>query len=267
MMKAGTLLMVILIGGCSSVIDAVVPPPTPRAGDIQRSNDFRQALRALLDDRSVNGNAPEVSLDTSKLADWSAKSIAITKGVYGRRIRGESQPFGPPSDNFAFECVWAMDPPVWYSNYDPTNQRLRHDKNRLSLKGGTCTQFRKDNVEIRVGLFNFNEPFRIQVPTPERSARLARALQGVKFVPSGRQTDLDTWEVNNLLVGEAAGFLYEHVHVILHASYEQQTGSYYRLILVGDQIMACVDVFGPKRMAMQTLQAFIPPVIQALSFH
>ena len=267
MAKAGTLLMVVLLGGCSSLIDAVVPPPTPKPGDIQRSSDFRQALHRLLDDRSVNANAAQVSLDTAKLADWSPKSVAITKDVYERRIRNETRLFGPPSDDLAFECEWAMGPPVWYSNYDPAHQRLRHDKNRLSLRSGTCTQFKKDEVEVRVGLFNFNEPFRTQVPTSEHTARLARALQGVKFVPASKGSDHDIWKTNQVFVGEAAGSLYEYVHVILHAGYERQTGNYYRLILVGDQFMVCVDVFGPKRMAMRTLQDYVPPVIRALSFY
>jgi hypothetical protein len=267
-MRIAAPLVVFLLGGCASLIDTLAPPPIAQTGDIQRSTDVREVLRGLLEDRSVNANAAQVSLNATKLTEWSARSVVITKDIYQKRAGGEfpiGKYLGPPYDDFAIECGWAVDTPLWYSNYEPTSQRLRHDKNQQSLKNGTCTKLKKDDIELRVALFNFLEPFDTQVPLRERPARLARALQQI-VVPSTRGTDRDTWEVKQMLVGEAAGYIYEFVPTVLHSGYERQTGTYYRLVLIGSQTMACIDVFGPKRMPMPSLQAFLLPVMRALSF-
>jgi len=137
----------------------------------------------------------------------------------------------------------------------------------LSLDGGSCTQLEQGAIRIIVGIYNFSQPFSIQVPVPERADRLDEALKRV-VVSSFKQTDHQHWEFQEVLIGEAAGYLYHDVPgLIPHSTlFEKKDNNYYRLVLIGERTIVAMDVYGTISMPVNELQAAVFPIVQALRF-
>jgi hypothetical protein len=251
-------LTLVSLGACAAV---------PQQGDIERSVDFRGRLQKLTTDSSIDARASRVTLETEKLTGWSTRSVVITPGIYQSRFGRNVISFGTSGDLLAIDCKWNLETPVWYSNYDPRTQTLRGDKNKLSLEVGSCTQLEQDRIRITVGIYNFPEPLSIQVPAPERHARLDKALEWFA-VSSKKQTDHQIWESPNMLVGEAAGYLYHDVPgLIPHSTlFEKKDNNYYRLVLIGERTIVAIDVYGTTSTPVNKLQAAVFPIVQALRF-
>ena len=246
------------LGACAAV---------PQQGDIERSVDFRGKLQKLITDSSIDARASHVTLETEKLKGWSTRSVVITPEIYQSRFGRNIVSLGTSGDLLAIDCKWNLETPVWYSNYDPRTQTLRGDKNKLSLNVGSCTQLEQDRIRIIVGIYNFSEPLSIQVLASERHARLDKALEWFA-VSSKKQTDHQIWESINMLIGEAAGYLYHDVPgLIPHSTlFEKKDNNYYRLVLVSERAIVAMDVYGATSTPVNELQATVLPIVQALRF-
>jgi hypothetical protein len=239
----------------------------PQQGDIERSAGFRSKLQTLIMETSINARASRVTLGAETLTDWRMRSVAITPEIYQSRFGKSDVKVGTPGDLFSIHCKWNLETPVSYSNYEPRTQASRTDKNKLSLDGGSCTQLEQDAIRIIVGIYNFSQPFSIQVPVSERADRLDEALK--RFVVSSfKQTDHRHWEFQKVLIGEAAGYLYHDVPgLIPHSTlFEKKDNNYYRLVLVGERTIVAADVYGTTSVSVSELQSAAWPVVQALRF-
>jgi hypothetical protein len=206
-----------------------------------------------------------VTLVTEKLTDWAKRSLVITTETYQNRLRKHDVSLGTPGDLFSIACEWNLETPVAYLIYDPRTQALRSDKNKLILKEGNCTQLEQGKFKVTVGIYNFIDPLSIQVPASERHARMEKALEWFT-VSSKRQVDRQVWESANMLVGEAAGYLYHDVPgLIPHSTlFEKKDNNYYRLVLVGERMIVAIDVYGTRSTSVDKLQLAAWPIIQAL---
>ncbi len=246
------------LGACAAV---------PQQGDIERSAGFRNKLRTLITETPINARASRVTLGAETLTDWRTRSVVITPEIYQSRFGRGDVSLGTRGDLFSIHCKWDLETPVSYSNYEPRTQTSRTDKNKLSLDGGSCTQLEQGAIRIIVGIYNFSQPFSIQVPVPERADRLDEALKRV-VVSSFKQTDHQHWEFQEVLIGEAAGYLYHDVPgLIPHSTlFEKKDNNYYRLVLIGERTIVAMDVYGTISMPVNELQAAVFPIVQALRF-
>jgi len=206
-------------------------------------------------------------LDVEALTGWSKQSLAITKERYEKKSKYSPGDLGLQADLLGIYCESNLYRPIVYLNYDVKTETLRHPKSGLTLNHGSCTELQQGEVKIIVGLYSFQEPFSLEVPASDRIGRLDKAV-GWFFPSSFEQTDHQVWAFQDILIGEAAGFLYTHVPgLIPHSTaYEKRTNNYYRLALVGERAMVAIDVYGTTSAPVDKLQSAAWPIVQALRF-
>ena len=252
------------VAGIFLVAIAACAAPPERV-HLPRSSDYRSKLDGLIAGGQITAGAARVTLDTAKLAAWTARSTALSAGSYQGKVG--NQPAGLPADSFGIRCEYNMDTPLWYTSYDLGPRTLRSDKNRLALRDGSCTELQQGDLSATVGIYNFAEALSVQVPHAERAARLEEALKA--FTLSTRaQTDQEVRQAGGMLVGEAAGYLYEirgsfPPHA---ASRDVKTNNYYRLVLVGERTIVAMDVYGAPSTQAAKLEAAALQVAQALRY-
>jgi hypothetical protein len=263
MLRSLAVLLAVVMTACSSIDSLFSPGADPLPGDVERSSEFRARLQTLI---AQEADASFVRFDIGKLLGWEARSIAVTKETYeGKTSYGKyGLPAGLPEDLFGIHCGDELRPPFVYTNYHERGDYWRLKRSSTFLEG-SCSELKQNKNRLMVGVYSFSTPLSATVPSGERSQRLESALAWPQ-TSSLTQTDRRISEFPSALIGEAAGYTYEHTTIFLHASRQKKTGNYYRLMLVGNRTMVSVVVYGPRSQSVQDMQAVIWPVLQSLSW-
>ena len=266
MRKTLTALVILPLAACSSIDSVFSPGADPAPGDIERSSAFQAKLRELL---AQGEDARFARISREKLVSWESRTIAITKETYeGKATYGKyGLPVGLPEDLFGIKCKYELERPFVYLNYNVKGRYLQAQRPEATstFSEGSCSELKQSRNSVMVSTYGFTVRLSSQVPSNEWGQRLESALAWPGSSSFGT-TDRRITQLPNAVIGEAAGYTYEHIPTILHASREKKTGNYYRLIVVGDRTVVSAITYGPRTQSVQDMQAVVWSVLESLTW-